>query len=100
MKFLSHQFLQDGDLPFGDVLSEGIVAQALKAVNVCSLDRIYSALVTLWVCLGLLRRGVDSLQALERLDFGHGYLFPALDLPPLLDRPVQEAGNETVGQGP
>jgi hypothetical protein len=40
-----------------------------------------SPLVTLWVFLGLLPRGVDSLQALERLDFGRGYLFPALDLP-------------------
>jgi hypothetical protein len=43
VKFLRHQFLQDRDLPFGNVLSggEGIVAQALKAVNVCWLDRIY-----------------------------------------------------------
>jgi hypothetical protein len=40
VKFLRHQFLPDGDLPFGGVLSEGIVAQALKAVNVCWLDRI------------------------------------------------------------
>jgi hypothetical protein len=52
VKFLRHQFLQDGDLPFGDVLSEGIVAQALEAVNVCWLDRIYSPLVKLWVFLG------------------------------------------------
>jgi hypothetical protein len=40
VKFRRHRFLQDGDLLFGDVRSEGIVAQALKAVNVCWLDRI------------------------------------------------------------
>jgi hypothetical protein len=46
------QFLQDGDLPFTDVLSEGIVAQALAAIDVVWLDRIYSPLVTLRVFLG------------------------------------------------
>jgi hypothetical protein len=50
--FLRRQFLQDGDLPFADVLSDGIVAQALKALDVVWLDRIYSPLVTLWVFLG------------------------------------------------
>jgi hypothetical protein len=29
--FLRRQFLQDGELPFNDVLSESAVAQALKA---------------------------------------------------------------------
>ena len=52
VRFLRRQFLQDGDLPFTDVLSEGTVAQALKALNVVWLDRIYSPLVTLWVFLG------------------------------------------------
>ncbi len=52
VRFLRRQFLQDGDLPFGDVHSEGIVAQALTAVGVCWTDRIYSPLVTLWVFLG------------------------------------------------
>jgi hypothetical protein len=50
--FLRRQFLQDGDLPFTDVLSEGIVSHALTAINVVWLDRIYSPLVTLWVFLG------------------------------------------------
>ena len=50
--FLRRQFLQDGDLPFIDVLSEGVVEQAMTAINVIWLDRIYSPLVTLWVCLG------------------------------------------------
>ena len=52
VRFLRRQFLQDGELPFTDVLSEGTVAQALKALNVVWLDRIYSPLVTLWVFLG------------------------------------------------
>jgi hypothetical protein len=54
-RFLRRQFLQDGDLPFTDVLSEGIVSQALTAINLVWLDRIYSPLVTLWVFLGARR---------------------------------------------
>jgi hypothetical protein len=50
--FLRRQFLQDGNLPFTDVLSEQSIAQALTAIDVCWLDRIYSPLVTLWVFLG------------------------------------------------
>jgi hypothetical protein len=50
--FLRRQFLQDGDLPFTDVLSEGVVEQAMTAINVIWLNRIYSPLVTLWVFLG------------------------------------------------
>ena len=50
--FLRRQFLQDGELPFADVLSNDTVAQALAALNIVWLDRIYSPLVTLWVFLG------------------------------------------------
>jgi hypothetical protein len=52
VRFLRRQFLQDGELPFTDALSESAVAQALKASDVVWLDRIYSPLVTLWVFLG------------------------------------------------
>jgi hypothetical protein len=52
VRFLRRQFLQDGELPFTDILSERAVAQALKASDVVWLDRIYSPLVTLWVFLG------------------------------------------------
>lgn len=52
VRFLQRQFLQDGELPFTDVLSERTVEQALKALNVAWLDRIYSPVVTLWVFLG------------------------------------------------
>ena len=51
VRFLRRQFLQDGELPFTNVLSEEIVAQALAAINVYWMDRIYSPLVTLWVFL-------------------------------------------------
>ena len=61
--FLRRQFLQDGDLPFTDVLSEGIVAQALTATSVVWLDRIYSPLVTLWVFLGQVLSADHSCRA-------------------------------------
>jgi hypothetical protein len=48
---LRRQFLQDGGLPFTDVLTEDVIADALAAVGGW-LDRIFSPLVTLWVFLG------------------------------------------------
>ena len=48
VQFLRRQFLQDGDLPFTDVLTEEVIAQALTAVTGW-LDRVFSPLVTLWV---------------------------------------------------
>src|SRR6478672_2506128 len=38
VRFLRRQFLQDGELPFNDVLSESAVAQALKALDVVWLE--------------------------------------------------------------
>jgi IS4 transposase len=52
IRFLRHQFLQDGDLPFSNILSEQILAKAVTAIETCWLDRIYSPLVTLWVFVG------------------------------------------------
>ncbi|MCG8450267.1 MAG: IS4 family transposase, partial [Pirellulales bacterium] len=52
VRFLQRQFLQDGGLPFTDVLSVELVSQALAAANVVWNERIYSPLVTLWVFLG------------------------------------------------
>jgi hypothetical protein len=49
VRFLRRQFLQDGDLPFTNVLSDQVVSQALTAIGTCWMDRIYSPLVTLWV---------------------------------------------------
>lgn len=51
VRFLQRQFLQDESLPFTNVLSEAVVAQALQAVNFIWKDRIYSPLATLWVFL-------------------------------------------------
>jgi hypothetical protein len=39
VRFLRRQFLQDGEVPFTDALSESAVAQALKALDVVWLDR-------------------------------------------------------------
>ena len=61
--FLRRQFLQDGDLPFTDVLSEGIVSQALTAIEVVWLDRIYSPLITLWVFLSQVLSADSSCRA-------------------------------------
>jgi hypothetical protein len=63
MSFLRRQFLQDGNLAFSDVLSEEIVVQALTAINVVWLDRIYSPLVTLWVFLGQVLSSDPSCRA-------------------------------------
>jgi hypothetical protein len=52
VRFLRRQFLQDGRLPFTDVLSESLISQAVAALGGLWRDRIYSPLVTLWVFLG------------------------------------------------
>ena len=51
IRFLRRQFLQDGGLPFTDVLSDATVEQALTAAGVVWNDTIYTPLVTLWVFL-------------------------------------------------
>ena len=63
IRFLRRQFLQDGDLPFTDVLSQEIVAQALTAIDVVWKDRIYTPLVTLWVFLGQVLSADHSCRA-------------------------------------
>jgi len=39
VQFLRRQFLQNGDLPFTDILTEKVVAQALTALSKDWLDR-------------------------------------------------------------
>src|SRR4051794_25521347 len=51
VNFLRRQFLQDGGLPFTDVLTEEVITQALTTVGRW-LDRVFSPVVTLWVFLG------------------------------------------------
>src|SRR5207237_1887912 len=60
--FLRRQFLQDGDLPFTDVLTEDVITQALAAVGGW-LDRVFSPLVTLWVFLGQVLSADHSCRA-------------------------------------
>lgn len=62
VRFLRHQFLQDGELPFTNVLTEGVIAQALTALSGW-LDRIFSPLVTLWVFLGQVLSADHSCRA-------------------------------------
>ena len=63
VRFLKRQFLQDGDLPFTDVLSEEIISQALTAISGVWKDRIYTPLVTLWVFLGQVLSADHSCRA-------------------------------------
>src|SRR5215216_2651603 len=60
--FLRRQFLQEGGLPFADVLTEEVIAEALAAVGGW-LDRIFSPLVTLWVFLGQVTSAEHSCRA-------------------------------------
>ena len=59
---LRRQFLQDGDLPFTHVLTDGVIADALATVG-SWLDRVYSPLVTLWVFLGQVLSADHSCRA-------------------------------------
>lgn len=51
VRFLQRQFLQEGELPFSDVLTLETISQALKATEVVWNECIYTPLVTLWVFL-------------------------------------------------
>jgi hypothetical protein len=62
VRFLRRQFLQDSDLPFTNVLTEELIAQALTALRGW-LDRIFSPLVTLWVFLGQVLSADHSCRA-------------------------------------
>src|SRR5215472_13884773 len=59
---LRRQFLQDSDLPFTNILTEEVIAQALTAVTGW-LDRIFSPLVTLGVFLAQVLSADHSCRA-------------------------------------
>jgi Transposase DDE domain len=63
VRFLQHQFLQDGNLPFSDILSTGLVEQALTALQVGLVDCVYTPLVTLCVFLGQVLSADHSCRA-------------------------------------
>ena len=62
LNILRRQFLQGDGLPFTDVLTEEVIAQALASVTGW-LDRIFSPLVTLWVFLGQILSADHSCRA-------------------------------------
>jgi hypothetical protein len=51
VRFFRRQYLQDGALPFSDILTDDFVTQAMTAVEGVWKDRIYTPLMTLWVFL-------------------------------------------------
>jgi hypothetical protein len=61
--FLRRQFLQEGNLPFCNVLTDDSITQALTDANISWLDRVYSPLVTLWVFLGQILSADHSCRA-------------------------------------
>jgi hypothetical protein len=60
---LRREFLQEGELPFADVLSSGCLAEALTEIQRPWKDRIFSPLVTLWVFLGQVLNADQSCRA-------------------------------------
>ncbi len=63
VRFLQQQFLQDGNLPFSDILSTGLIEQALTALQVGLVDCVYTPLVTLRVFLGQVLSADHSCRA-------------------------------------
>src|ERR1700680_2088701 len=63
VRFLQQQFLQDGNLPFSDILSTGLIEQALTALHVGLVDCVYTPLVTLCVFLGQVLSADHSCRA-------------------------------------
>ena len=62
-RFLRRQFLQDGNLPFTNVLTIETITHALEKIDTCWKDRIYVPLVTLWIFLGQVLSADHSCRA-------------------------------------
>src|SRR5262245_60337021 len=60
---LRREFLQEGELPFADVLSPGGLAEALAEIRRPWNDRIFTPLVTLWAFLGQVLNANRSCRA-------------------------------------
>ena len=71
VQVLRRQFLQRGDLPFTDILTEALLARARAALRGHWLDRIFSPLVTLWVFLGQVLSADHSCRAAVARLIGH-----------------------------
>ncbi len=62
-RVLQHQFLQDGNLPFSDILSTESIEKALTALQLSWVDRIDTPLVTLCVFLAQVLSADHSCRA-------------------------------------
>jgi hypothetical protein len=60
---LRRQFLQEGGLPFSDILTAGCLEEALREIKTTWNDRIFTPLVTLWVFLGQVLSADQSCRA-------------------------------------
>src|SRR5947209_2002014 len=60
---LRRQFLQEGGLPFAEVLSSASLTEAVAEVKAAWNDRIFTPLVTLWVFLGQVLNADQSCRA-------------------------------------
>src|SRR5262245_21928782 len=60
---LRQDFLQEGPLPFADVLSSETLSEALQEIKTAWKDRIFTPLVTLWVFLGQVLAADPSCRA-------------------------------------
>ena len=93
ISFLRRQFLQDGGLPFTDVLSVQSISDALSQNGVCWKERIYSPLVTLWVFLGQVLSADPSCRAAVARLIVHRIPVQAL---PFVLRKIEPVGNWTT----
>jgi hypothetical protein len=60
---LRREFLQEGELPFADVLSSGGLTEAMAEIRASWKDRIFTPRVTLWVFLGQVLHADQSCRA-------------------------------------
>jgi hypothetical protein len=61
--FVRRQFLQEGRLPFTEILTTQCFSQALETIGISWNDRIFTPLVTLWVFLGQVLSADHSCRA-------------------------------------
>lgn len=61
--FLRRQFLQEGRLPFTEVLSADVISRAMETIKIRWNERIFTPLVTLWVFLGQVLSADHSCRA-------------------------------------
>src|SRR6478752_5135119 len=94
---LRREFLQEGELPFADVLSAGCLAEALAEIRRPWKDRIFTPLVTLWVFLGQVLNADQSCRAAVARLIAHR---AAAGLPQqIADDVAQGLALADVGQG-